>query len=230
MPGGRRGTASPASSGRGRATTILYLAEGRGWAVDGRRSTQRDDLLPPGRRLRVRGRAGAMETAGKCHGRRGEAQARQGGGLRQEPPEKTTAGRRDLGGRLPGVAQADRCRQTHYLGMVVTRRTARSWPTRGPGRPRSTTSPRSGPRHARPLDGNARRPKLVRLRGHHQWREVFSILAETAGVEVLVEQETARHPGAYHDHLRRLRDEHRRDGRAIRRAVQGRTMFPPIAR
>ena len=33
----------------------------------------------------------------------------------------------------------------------------------------------------RPLDGDARRPKLVRLRGHHQWRGLFPHLEEIGG-------------------------------------------------
>ena len=31
----------------------------------------------------------------------------------------------------------------------------------------------------RPLDGDARRPRLVHLRGHHQWRELFPVLEGT---------------------------------------------------
>jgi hypothetical protein len=40
----------------------------------------------------------------------------------------------------------------------------------------------------RPLEGKSRRPKLVRLRGHHQWRELFPVLKEL-DVEVSVERE-----------------------------------------
>src|SRR5271157_4683597 len=40
-------------------------------------------------------------------GRRGETQARQGRGLRQEPPQTAFPGRRYLGSRLRGVAAAD---------------------------------------------------------------------------------------------------------------------------
>jgi len=62
----------------------------------------------------------------------------------------------------------------------------------------------------RPLDGDARRPKLVRLRGHHQWRGLFPHLGEIGvRVEVLVGQSLPGIEGAYGRHLRRLRDEHR---------------------
>lgn len=40
----------------------------------------------------------------------------------------------------------------------------------------------------RPPDGKARLPTIVRLRGHHQWRELFPVLKEL-GVEVSVERE-----------------------------------------
>jgi hypothetical protein len=60
----------------------------------------------------------------------------------------------------------------------------------------------------RPLEGKGRRPTLVRLRGHHQWRELFPVLKEL-GVDVSVERELPGIEEAYRDHLRRLRDEHR---------------------
>ncbi len=67
---------------------------------------------------------------------------------------------------------------TYYLGMVVTE---------GDGSLLADSTVHGKPSvndlatilaHAmrRPLDGNARRPSLVRLRGHHQWREFFSHL------------------------------------------------------
>jgi len=62
----------------------------------------------------------------------------------------------------------------------------------------------------RPLDGIARRPRLVRLRGHHQWRGLFPHLEEIGvGVEVIVGQSLPGIEEAYEAHLRRLRDEHR---------------------
>ena len=62
----------------------------------------------------------------------------------------------------------------------------------------------------RPLDGTAHRPKLIRLRGHHQWRELFPHLAEIGvEVEVSVKQGLPAIEEAYDEYLRRLRDEHR---------------------
>jgi hypothetical protein len=60
----------------------------------------------------------------------------------------------------------------------------------------------------RPLDGDARRPKLVHLRGHHQWRELFPVLKEL-GIEVSVERKLPGIEEAYRDHLRRLQEEQR---------------------
>jgi hypothetical protein len=82
----------------------------------------------------------------------------------------------------------------------------------------------------RPLEGKARRPRLVRLRGHHQWRELFPVLKEL-GVEVSVERELPGIEKAYSAHLRRVRDEHR-VGMVKPSAEQAKveTMFPAIAR
>jgi hypothetical protein len=60
----------------------------------------------------------------------------------------------------------------------------------------------------RPLDGDARRPKLIRLRGHRQWRELFPVLQEL-GVDESVERKLPGIERAYRDYLRQLRDEHR---------------------
>jgi hypothetical protein len=82
----------------------------------------------------------------------------------------------------------------------------------------------------RPLDRNARRPTLVRLRGHHQWRELFPILNEL-GVEVSVERKLPGIERAYRDYLRRLRDEHRAGmSRPSPEQAKVATMFPATAR
>lgn len=101
---------------------------------------------------------------------------------------------------------------THYLGMVVGDEDGSllaDLPIHG--RP-SVNDLATLLAHAmrRPLDGDARRPKLVRLRGHHQWRGLFPHLEEIGvGVEVLIGQSLPGIERAYEAHLRRLRDEHR---------------------
>ncbi len=60
----------------------------------------------------------------------------------------------------------------------------------------------------RPLDGNARRPKAVHLRGHPQWRELFPVLEEL-GIEVSVERKLPGIQKAYREYLQQVRDEQR---------------------
>ena len=104
------------------------------------------------------------------------------------------------------TAQSD----THNLGMVVT--TVGSSPLADSivrGRP-SVNDLATLLAHAmrRPLDGDARRPGLVRLRGHHQWRELFPHLEEIGvGVEVSVKRGLPAIEKAYLAYLRRIRDE-----------------------
>ncbi len=124
--------------------------------------------------------------------------------------------------------------ETHYLGMVVGNEDGSllaDLPVHG--RP-SVNDLATLLAHAmrRPLDGDARRPKIVRLRGHHQWRELFPHLEEIGvGIEVLVGQSLPGIERAYEAHLRRLRDEHR-VGMVKPSAEQLKvvTMFPAIAR
>jgi hypothetical protein len=81
----------------------------------------------------------------------------------------------------------------------------------------------------RPLDGSARRPKHVRLRGHRQWRELIPALAEL-GVEVSVERKLPGVGKAFRAHLRVKREE-RRAGAVKPSPEQGKVeaMFPAIA-
>jgi hypothetical protein len=122
--------------------------------------------------------------------------------------------------------------ETHYLGMVVTQRDGSllaDLPIRGrPSVNDLATMLANAMR--RPLDGDARRPKLVRLRGHHQWRELFPVLKEL-GVEVSVERKLPEIEEAYRDHLGQLRDE-QRVGMIKPSPTQAKveTMFPAIAK
>ena len=84
----------------------------------------------------------------------------------------------------------------------------------------------------RPLDGTAHRPKLIRLRGLNQWRELFPHLAEIGvGVEVSIERGLPVIEETYDEHLRRLREE-QRTGMLKPSSEQAKveTMFPAIAR
>ena len=122
--------------------------------------------------------------------------------------------------------------ETHYLGMVVTKKGGSllaDLPVHGrPSVNDLATLLANAMR--RPLDGDARRPKLVRLRGHHQWRELFPVLEEL-GIEVSVERKLPGIEEAYREHLRRLREE-QRAGMVKPSAEQAKveSMFPAIAR
>jgi hypothetical protein len=120
---------------------------------------------------------------------------------------------------------------THYLGMVVARKDGKLLADLAVhGRP-SVNDLATILAHAmrRPLDGDARRPRLVSLRGHHQWRELFPVLQEL-GVEVSVERKLPAIEKAYRGYLRRLRDE-QRAGMIKPTAEQAKvqTVFPAIA-
>lgn len=121
--------------------------------------------------------------------------------------------------------------QTHYLGMVVTKAGGSllaELPVRG--RP-SVNDLATLLAHAmrRPLDGHARRPSNVRVRGHHQWRELFPHLAEL-GVEVSVERTLPAIEKAYRAYLRRLRDEQRAGTtRPTIDQAKVESMFPAVA-
>ena len=124
--------------------------------------------------------------------------------------------------------------QTHYLGMVVTAKDGTLLAeTTVHGRP-SVNDLATVLAHAmrRPLDGDARRPRLVHLRGHHQWRELFPHLEEIKiGVEVSVERDLPGIEKAYDEHLRHMRDE-QRVGMVEPTAEQAKidTLFPAMAR
>jgi len=121
--------------------------------------------------------------------------------------------------------------ETHYLGMVVTKEGGSllaDLPVHGKPTVNHLATLLA---HAmrRPLDGDARRPGLIHLRGHHQWRELFPVLNEL-GVEVSVERKLPAIENAYRDYLRRLRDK-QRAGMVELSAEQVKVemMFPAIA-
>ena len=124
--------------------------------------------------------------------------------------------------------------QTHYLGMVVTGTDGSLLAdTQVHGRP-SVNDLATLLAYAmrRPLDGDARRPRLIHLRGHHQWRGLFPHLEEIGiGVEVFVGQDLPGIEKAYNEHLRQIR-EARRVGMIQPTPEQAKidTNFPAIAR
>lgn len=123
---------------------------------------------------------------------------------------------------------------THYLGMVVTGKDGSLLAdTTVHGRP-TVNDLATLLAHAmrRPLDGDARRPRLVRLRGHHQWRGLFPHLEEIGvAIEVSIKRGLPAIREAYRDYLKRLRDEQRAGmvGPSPEQAKVG-AMFPAIAR
>ncbi len=124
--------------------------------------------------------------------------------------------------------------ETHYLGMVVTKEGGDLLAdTTVHGRP-SVNDLATLLAHAmrRPLDGDPRRPRLVRLRGHHQWRGLFPHLEEIGvAIEVSVKRGLPAIREAYRDYLKRLRDE-QRAGMIKPSPEQAKVgaMFPAIAR
>jgi hypothetical protein len=120
---------------------------------------------------------------------------------------------------------------THYLGVVVTEDGSLLADSQVHGRPSvNDLATLLANAMRRPLDGNARRPNLVRLRGHHQWRELFPALKEL-GIEVSVERKLPGIDSSYRDYLRQLREE-RRDEMDKPTLAQSKieATFPAIAR
>jgi hypothetical protein len=121
---------------------------------------------------------------------------------------------------------------THYLGMVVTKKGGSLLADMTVhGRP-SVNDLATLLAHAmrRPLDGNARRPKLVHLRGHGQWRELFPILEEL-GIEVSLEKTLPGIKAAYRVYLEQLLEEQRaRMVPPSPEQLKVEKMFPAIAR
>jgi hypothetical protein len=122
--------------------------------------------------------------------------------------------------------------ETPYLGMVVTRKGGSLLTDLPVDRRPSVNDLATLLAHAmrRPLDGNARRPKLIHLRGHHQWRELFPVLKEI-GVDVCVERKLPGIERTFRDHLHQLRDK-RKAGMVKPSGEQSKVeaMFPAIAR
>ena len=100
--------------------------------------------------------------------------------------------------------------ETHYLGMVVEKEDG--WllaELTVHGRPTvNDLATLLANAMSRPLARDAHRPKLIRLRGHHQWRELFPVLKKL-GIEVSVERKLPKINEAYRDYLQDMREEQR---------------------
>ena len=122
--------------------------------------------------------------------------------------------------------------QAHYLGMVVKEHDGSVLSDMTVhGRP-SVNDLATLLAHAmrRPLDGEARRPKLVRLRGHRQWRELSPVLEEL-GIEVSVERKFPCIKEAFRVHVKRLRETQRAEMiKPTSTQANVELMFPAIAK
>ncbi len=122
--------------------------------------------------------------------------------------------------------------ETHYLGMVVVRDGGEvPAELEVHGRP-SVNDLATLLAHAmrRPLEGHARRPKLVHLRGHRQWKELFPVL-EGLGIGVAVERKLPGIQKAFREYVHQVRDEQREAMvKPSPKQAKVEAMFPAIAR
>jgi hypothetical protein len=122
--------------------------------------------------------------------------------------------------------------ETHYLGMVVEKKDGWLLTDLPVERRPSVNDLATLLAHAmrRPLGGSARRPKLVRLRGHHEWKELFSILDEL-GICVSVERKLPEIEKAFREYLKQLREIQRAEmTRPTNEQAKVELMFPAIAK
>jgi hypothetical protein len=124
--------------------------------------------------------------------------------------------------------------RTHYLGMVVTQKSGTLLADLTiHGRPSvNDLATILADAMRRPSDGDARRPGLVRLRGHHQWRGLFPHLAEIGvGIEVSVGRGLPTIEQAFRGYLRRRREEQRAGMvKPTREQTDVEAMFSAVAR
>jgi hypothetical protein len=122
--------------------------------------------------------------------------------------------------------------ETHYLGLVVVQ---------GAGSVLAQEQVEHTPdvndlatllAHAmrRPRSGRAHRPRRARLRKNPRWQELFPHLQEV-GVKVVVDSDLGTLRGAFHEHLRRLREARRARMVKPTTAQAGvEELFPAVAR
>jgi hypothetical protein len=120
--------------------------------------------------------------------------------------------------------------QTHYLGMVVAPDGSLLADSHVEGRP-TVNDMATLLAHAmrRPLAGKAHRPRRLHVRGHPQWKELFSHLDEL-GIKVAVHRELPKVQRAYQGYLRQQRETRRRGMVQPTAEQQGvEKLFPAIA-
>ncbi len=93
--------------------------------------------------------------------------------------------------------------ETHYLGMVVSKRDSSVLADRQvEGRPSvNDMATMLAQAMQRPLIEEAHRPRRLYVRGHPQWRELLPYLEEL-GIDVSVRRELPKVQKAYENHLR----------------------------
>lgn len=122
--------------------------------------------------------------------------------------------------------------ETQYLGLVVSQPNGSLVADSNVGGRPSVNDLATLLAHAmhRPLTGSPHRPRNIHVRGHHQWRELFSHLAEL-DIEIAVQKELPQVQEAYEAHLRRLREAHRVGlVKPTEEQISVEKMFPAIAR
>jgi hypothetical protein len=122
--------------------------------------------------------------------------------------------------------------ETHYLGLVVTKRAGSVLAEmRVGGRPSAShLATLLGKAMRQPLTDGAHRPRRIHVRGHRQWQELFPHLEEL-GIKVSVRQELPKLQEAYQEHLRKLREARRaRMVKPTEEQQSAEKLFPAIAR
>ncbi len=121
--------------------------------------------------------------------------------------------------------------ETHYLGLIVTKRGGSVLATtQVEGRP-SVNDLATLLAHAmrQPLTGKAHRPRRIHVRGHAQWRELFPHLAEL-GIKVTVRQEHPKIKAAYAEYVRQRREARRaKMVKPTAEQAQVEKLFPAVA-
>jgi hypothetical protein len=121
---------------------------------------------------------------------------------------------------------------TQYLGMVVTKKGGSllaDLPIQGRPTVNDLATLLANAMRC-PLTETPQRPKLIRLRGHRQWRELFSVLDELA-IGVSVERKLSGIEKAYGRFVRHMRDAQRAGmTRPSQEQAKVEAIFPAISR